>query len=110
MPEGAKGWDETGTSYRYRIRAPDDFEEGSFRTIELQNTNGIKMVVGKLKNGTGSMVAQSLIFPKDQGWTLDKAKKWVKDHPGLIRVGKEETGEVVLQPITKAFYPLFVGQ
>lgn len=99
MPEGSKGWDETSTSYRYRIRAPDEFQDGSFRTIELQNTAGIKMVVGKLKNGTGSMVAQSLIFPKDQGWTMEKAKKWVKDHPSV----EKSTGELPmpLEPITK---------
>lgn len=103
MPEKARGWDETSTSYRYRIRSPDDFQEGTFRTIELQNTNSIKMVVGKLKNGTGSMVAQSLIFPKDRGWTLEKAKKWVKDHPSVTHVAKS-TGELAmaLEPITKA--------
>jgi hypothetical protein len=103
MPEKNRGWDETSTSYRYRIRSPDDFQEGTFRTIELQNTNGIKMVVGKLKNGTGSMVAQSLIFPKDKNWTLDKAKKWVKEHPDLTHVKKEVVPmKAVLEQITKA--------
>lgn len=38
MPEGSRGWDETSTSYRYRIRSPDKFQEGTFRTIELENT------------------------------------------------------------------------
>lgn len=103
MPEKARGWDETSTSYRYRIRSPDDFQEGTFRTIELQNTNSIKMVVGKLKNGTGSMVAQSLIFPKDRGWTLGDAKKWVKEHPDLTRVEKGVVPmKAVLEQITKA--------
>ncbi|WP_422444358.1 hypothetical protein [Thermoanaerobacterium sp. DL9XJH110] len=103
MPDRTKGWDETNTSYRYRIRAPDDFQDGSFRTIELQNTNGIKMVVGKLKNGTGSMVAQSLIFPKDKGWTLEDAKKWVNEHPDLTHVEKEVVPvKAVLEQITKA--------
>jgi hypothetical protein len=103
MPEKARGWDETSTSYRYRIRAPDDFQEGTFRTIELQNTNGIKMVVGKLKNGTGSMVAQSLIFPKDKGWMLNDVKRWVKEHPDLTNVKKEVMDmKAVLEQITKA--------
>ncbi len=103
MPAGKRGWDETGSSYRYRIRSPDNFEGGTFRTIELQNTNGIKMVVGKPKNGTGSMVAQSLIFPKEKGWTLEDAKKWVKEHPQLTEINKS-LGEIAmaLEPITKA--------
>ncbi|MDI3548139.1 MAG: hypothetical protein PWR10_1791 [Halanaerobiales bacterium] len=102
MPKNAKGWDETSTSYRYRIRAPDDFQDGSFRTIELQNTDGIKMVVGKLKKGTGSMVTQSLIFPKEKGWTKKKAQKWVKDHPGVANISKNTGGiSMGLEPITK---------
>lgn len=39
--------DVTEDSYRIRQRDPGDFEEGSFRTIEL--TDGVKAVIGKVK-------------------------------------------------------------
>lgn len=39
--------DETEDSFRFRQRDPNDFKEGSFRTIEL--SSGIQAVIGKLK-------------------------------------------------------------
>lgn len=39
--------DETEDSYRLRQKDPEDFEEGSFRTIDL--TDGVRAVIGKLK-------------------------------------------------------------
>lgn len=88
MPKGG-GWDETSTSYRYRVRDPEDFQEGSFRTIALGDS-GVKAVVGKLK-GEDSMTIQALIFPKDK-FTEEEARRWVKDHPdaaGKSAVSKE---------------------
>jgi len=41
------GVDETSTSYRYRVKEPDAFKEGSFRTISPKE--GIALVIGKLK-------------------------------------------------------------
>jgi len=38
--------DETESSFRLRQREPSDFEEKSFRTIELKD--GVKAVIGKL--------------------------------------------------------------
>lgn len=80
MPKGG-GWDETSTSYRYRVRDPEDFQEGSFRTISLGDS-GVKAVVGKLK-GEDSMTIQALIFPKDK-FTEEEARRWVKDHPDAV--------------------------
>lgn len=39
--------DENENSFRLRQRNPGDFQEGSFRTIEL--ANGVKAVIGKPK-------------------------------------------------------------
>jgi hypothetical protein len=80
--ETKPGWDETGTSYRYRVREPDQFSE--MRTITLQKEPVIRAVYGKLKDKDEWKI-QSLIFPKDAGWTLDKAKAWVKDHPDVLK-------------------------
>lgn len=41
--------EETGTSFRFRQRAPGDFVEGSLRTITL--TDGVSAVIGRLKPG-----------------------------------------------------------
>lgn len=40
-----KGPDTTSTSYRFRQRDPNDFQRGSFRTIDL--AQGVKAVVGR---------------------------------------------------------------
>jgi len=51
--ESNPGIDETDTSYRVRQRDPGQFVEGSFRTKEV--SNGISIVMGKLKNPSGDM-------------------------------------------------------
>lgn len=69
--------DVTGSSIRIRQRDPGDFDQKSFRTIDIDKKKGIKAVVGKLK-GKDSMTVQTLIFPKDMG--KDAAKKWASDN------------------------------
>jgi HK97 family phage prohead protease len=77
------GWDETDDMIRYRIREPEKFEEGSFRTVTIKDKKPrIKAVMGKLK-GEDEMTIQNLMFPKEDEWTVEKAKKWVKDHPDI---------------------------
>ena len=79
-----KIWDDTSTSIRHRIREPESFIEGSFRTVPIKRDKPrVNSVMGKLKNGSGSMVIQSVIFPKEDDWTMEKAKAWYKDHPDL---------------------------
>lgn len=67
---------------RYRLRNPNDFRPGTFRTIKMSGMKGISIIAGKLKkdkvpDGTnaGSTIAQSLRFDKEQ-WTLQEAKAW----------------------------------
>lgn len=81
-PEGS-GWDETDSSFRYRVRNPAQFQEGSFRTVPLKKTGKkINSVMGRLKN-EDTMKIQSLIFPKEDGWTSTEAKGWLVDHPDV---------------------------
>jgi hypothetical protein len=50
------------------------------RTIVLtEKPHKVSAVVGFPKGGGGSEV-QSLIFSKDDGWTADDARAWVRDH------------------------------
>jgi hypothetical protein len=61
------------------IRPLVDFKDGSIRTTTLDNTNGIKLLSGKLKDGDGKMVEHSYHFPVS-GYTEKEAKDWLKEH------------------------------
>jgi HK97 family phage prohead protease len=67
--------DETEDSIRLRQIDPDEFYEDSFRTIEIDD--GIKAVIGKLKEGEGmdEKTAQGLLDGiKNQGMLLEGLK------------------------------------
>jgi hypothetical protein len=95
IKEGAP--DETEESWRYRQREPSEFKDDSFRTIEI--TDGVKAVVGKLKDeeskmsesltrGTELLMSfnlehnqvQKLSFSVDRFKTPAAAKSWCKNH------------------------------
>jgi hypothetical protein len=66
---------------RIRVREPDLFIEGSFRTIVLSAKEGIHAVIGKLKSDpSGSTVIQNYMFELAKGWTMEKAQAWVAQH------------------------------
>jgi hypothetical protein len=66
---------------RIRVRDPNLFVEGSFRTIVLSAKEGIHAIIGKLKSDpSGSTVIQNYMFELAKDWTMEKAKAWVKDH------------------------------
>lgn len=79
------GWDETETSFRFRVRNPNLFQEGTFRTVPIKKDKPrVNSVMGRLK-GEDTMTVQSVIFPKDDGWDLDEAKTWLKEHEDLTK-------------------------
>jgi HK97 family phage prohead protease len=85
------GWDETSSSFRYRLREPGQFVR--IRTMTLKRSKPkIKATVGPLRGG-GKSKLQSLIFPKSEGWTLKKAQAWKKAHPDVGK-GLDEIFEV----------------
>lgn len=78
-------WDETDEYFRHRVKDPALFQEDSFRTITLKaDKPRVKAVIGKLKGETTTTI-QSVLFPKEDGWTLAKAKEWVADHKDDLR-------------------------
>lgn len=84
--EQKPGWDETETSYRRQVREPGKFDEDTFKTVAIKKDKPrINSVMGKLK-GEDTMTIQSLIFPKEDDWTLAEAKKWVTDHPDVLKM------------------------
>ncbi|MCX8191735.1 MAG: hypothetical protein N3F06_02875, partial [Nitrososphaerales archaeon] len=72
-------WDETDQYIRSGHRSPDEFQEGTFRTIVLSEEKGIKAIIAKPK-GKDTTEIQSYLFDKSKGWTLDKAKAWFESH------------------------------
>lgn len=60
-----------------RVINPDFFEPDSLRSKELKD--GIRLIVGKLKGGNGSMITQAYRFSVDN-FTIEQAKKWLEDH------------------------------
>jgi DNA-directed RNA polymerase subunit RPC12/RpoP len=74
-----------GDYVRIRIRNPKTIVEGTFRTIVISESEGIKAVVGKLrKDPNGSTHIQSVLFEKER-WTVERAKKWVEDHKDTLK-------------------------
>jgi hypothetical protein len=66
---------------RIRVRNPDLFVEGSFRTMVLSASEGIHAIIGKLKSDpNGATVIQNYMFELAKDWTMEKAQAWVKDH------------------------------
>ncbi len=81
--ETRPGWDETDDYIRYRVRDPEQFEK--IRTIVLvKKKPRVMATYGKLK-GEDKWLIQALLFPKEDDWTLAKAKSWLKEHPDAKR-------------------------
>jgi hypothetical protein len=72
-------WEETGENIRSGHRDAGSCEKGSFRTITIDEGQGIKAVICKPLGGE-STVTQSFLFPKAKGWTLERAKEWFSKH------------------------------
>lgn len=90
--ETKPGVDETSTSFRYRVRTPGSFQEGSFRTVAFKKSSPkIDSVMGRLKGET-VLTLQSLIFPKSEGWEKDKVNAWVKEHRSDLKAIESEEG------------------
>jgi phage head maturation protease len=71
--------DVTENTIRIRVRDPGDFQDDSFRTINIGGEDsGIKAVVGRLKGET-TMTVQSYVFSKDK-FSVAEAQAWVDEH------------------------------
>jgi uncharacterized protein YjaG (DUF416 family) len=59
--------------------------------------------MGKLK-GEDTMTVQSVLFPKEDGWTMDGAKEWIKEHPDINKAtvaGDEKEAAIEVSKINK---------
>jgi HK97 family phage prohead protease/HK97 family phage major capsid protein len=75
--------DVTENFIRIRVAEPKEFQRDSFRIIWISKKDGIKAVAGR-KKGSTKLSVQSFLFDKKK-WSVQKAKKWVKDHGYTIK-------------------------
>ncbi len=74
-------WEETENEIRHRVIDPGEFDQESFRTIELKKDKPrVDAIIGK-RSGHESTDVQALRFPKEDGWTIEIAKEWTAAHP-----------------------------
>lgn len=77
-------WDEADTMIFCKVRDVAEFDEGSFRKITLKASQPkIKANIATIADGDTKMI-QSLIFSKEEGWTIDDAKKWFSANDAMI--------------------------
>lgn len=84
--------EETEEFVHIRVKDPDLFVEGKYRTIDIDAKKGIKAVIGKLKTDPdGSTVIQKYIFEKSKDWTIEKAQAWVKENKDAFELDGAST-------------------
>lgn len=73
---GQDTWDDSGNVISLKVRDIDEFEPGTFEKVALKSDiPRINAIIATIKGGEEKLI-QSLFFPKEDGWTLDDAKKW----------------------------------
>jgi hypothetical protein len=75
-------WEETKDYIRSGHESTEDFDHRSFRTINIDESKGIKAIVAcrkghydESKCEVGTHVI-SYLFAKDKGWTISEAQVW----------------------------------
>ena len=69
-----------GNEIRIRVKNPDLFVDGSYRIIDINKSQGIRAMIGKLKSEPqGGTVIHSCRFDKEK-WAVERASEWVKEH------------------------------
>ncbi|MCW3984156.1 MAG: DUF2213 domain-containing protein [Candidatus Bathyarchaeota archaeon] len=68
-------WEQTDKFIKSGHKNPADFQEGTQKTVTLNEKEGIQAIIAKPK-GKQTMAIQSYLFSKEKGWTLENAKAW----------------------------------
>ena len=84
-----KAWEDKPNEIWHGIKDASGYDKT--RRIPIQKKNPrVFALYGRLKADTKTWEIYALRFPKADGWTMDKAKAWVKDHP---KIGKDFSDE-----------------
>ena len=102
-----KKWEESDTEIMHQLM--DSSLCSKFRSFMMKKTKPrIRGIMGMMKEDK-TWKLQALRFPKEDGWTMEDAKAWVKEHPDLgksideeeIAMKLEELGELMESLKTK---------
>ncbi len=81
-------FDETENELRWRVKPPEQFRDGTFRTIDI--SDGVKSVVGRLKrenvpkgNDPNAAVTQSFRFDKEK-FNETRARAWLDQGARIV--------------------------
>jgi len=72
-------WEETENFIRSGHHAPGWCQDGTARTVTLDESQGIKAIMCR-PHGSDKMAIQSYLFAQEKGWTMSKAKSWFSEH------------------------------
>jgi hypothetical protein len=95
-------WEETQAFIQSGHKSPNEFQQNTLKTIELNEKDGIQAIIGKPKGKTTYEI-QSYIFQKSKGWTKQTAEAWHNKLQVLAKVSGET--EVVESLVTKTDEP-----
>lgn len=84
-----------------RVREPGDFKDGSFRRKKI--TEGVSIIVGKLKEGDGSMVTQAYRFDKDK-FSEQAARAWLKENEVKTKSFEPASDKSLKAEMVELFY------
>jgi hypothetical protein len=82
----------------YPIRDPAAFLEERFSTIWIDQNSGIQGIYGRLREDSESPQPMALLFMKQSGWTIEKMRDWLNNHPQYVRQSAEPVVAVAVQP------------
>ena len=99
-----KKLEETENEFRYRVKDPELFDPDSFRQKTIKEDKPrVHAIFGKLKDGDGSMMMQSMRFPKEDGWTMEACEQWAESH---MQEEKNLTVDYIKGVISHEMYPM----
>jgi len=95
---GAKEQAEPQEFIFYQIRDPAAFLEERFSTAWIDQTNGIQGIYGRLRENPENPQPMALLFMKAKGWTPEKMRDWLSNHPQYLKAPSEPAA-VGVQPV-----------
>jgi len=81
----------------HQILDPTAFLEEHFSTAWIDQTNGIQGIYGRLSENPENPQLMALLFMKAKGWTPEKTRNWLNDHPQYLRTPREPLAPVGAQ-------------
>jgi len=85
-----------------QIRDAAAFLEERFSTAWIDQTNGIQGIYGRLREDPENPQFMALLFMKAKGWTPEKMRDWLNNHPQYLKAPSELATAVGFQPVQPA--------